>query len=157
MIGNSDDLVVKTVSLSGLAPGESETVSVDVQLPVDLLNSRALADDLPNLGTDYVSNSFDVVGLVIDSTSSVDELINSNNMNQGSGIDSDDITYFPWDIDGNGLVTPTDSIFVTNRLGQSVNNENALADFDGIGLITPTDEIAAINRLGYSINRSVFE
>ncbi|NBD31953.1 MAG: hypothetical protein GVY17_03005, partial [Cyanobacteria bacterium] len=69
----------------------------------------------------------------------------------------DDITYFPWDIDGSGQVTPSDAIFVINRLGQTANAENALADFDGSGEITPTDSIAAINRLGYSINSEVIE
>ena len=125
-----------------LLTGESVSENLSVQLPTDILNNRALADDAPNLGADYVSNNADYVGIRI---------------SDGDVLAIDDITYFPWDIDGNGLVTPTDSIFVINRLGQSVNSENALADLDGNGLITPTDAIAAINRLGYSINSNVFE
>jgi hypothetical protein len=66
------------------------------------------------------------------------------------------ITYFPWDIDGSGQVTPSDAIYVINRLGQTTTPENALADFDGSGQITPSDAIAAINRLGYAVNPTIF-
>ena len=157
IIGNADDLEIDTVTISGLGSGESQTLSVDVQLPVDVLNSLALADDPANLGSGYISNSFDVVGLTIDAVNSVEELNEANNFNLGKGIDKDDVTYFPWDIDGNGIVTPADAIFVINRLGQAGTGEAALADFDGSGQITPTDAIAAINRLGYNINASVME
>ena len=149
--------MVETISFSGLEANAQLTHSGAIQLPLEVLNSRAQTDDLTGLSNDYVSSSYDYVGIVIDPDNLLGETQTADNYNQGKGIDKDDITYFPWDIDSNGLVTPTDSIFAVNRLGQSVTNDNALADFDGSGLITPTDAIAAINRLGYSINPTVFE
>jgi hypothetical protein len=78
----------------------------------------------------------------------------NNNRDQGDGVDKDDVTYFPWDIDDDGQVTSVDAIFVINRIGQVVDAGNALADFDGDGQISSTDAIAVINRLGYVRNES---
>jgi hypothetical protein len=156
-IGNADDLIVGTVSFPGLGAGQQLTHSEMMQLPQDILNSRAQADDPPGLGSNYVSGSTDVVGIVIDPDGLVSETQAGDNFNQGQGIDKDDITYFPWDVDGSGQVTPSDAIYVINRLGQTTTPENALADFDGNGQITPSDAIAAINRLGYRINPQVIE
>jgi hypothetical protein len=157
VIGNADDEVVDTLTISELPAGDSLTGTVDVQLPIDALNANALAEDPTGQATGYISNNLDYVGLVIDSGNAVFESDEANNFNQGKGIDKDDITYFPWDIDSSGQVTPSDAIFVINRLGQTTNSNNALADFDGSGQITPSDAIAAINRLGYSIYESVFD
>jgi hypothetical protein len=142
IIGNSDDQTVGAYTLTDFLVGEQITDGLLVQLPRDLLNSRAQAEDLPGLGSDYVSSSADYIGLM----TNIGELLNI-----------DDFTYFPWDIDGSGQVTPSDAIYVINRLGQTTTPENALADFDGSGQITPTDAIAAINRLGYRINEEVIE
>ena len=154
-LGNDDDVIVGTFNISAIAPGDTLARTVDVQLPVALLNERALADDLPGQGSDYVSTSANFLGVQIDPENVVAESNEENNTNGTKGIGLDDVTYFPWDIDGNGLVTPTDAIFAINRLGETVDETNALADFDGNGVITPTDAIAAINRLGYSINPAV--
>jgi Ca2+-binding RTX toxin-like protein len=142
IIGNSDDLTVVSQNIPDILIGSNPTKSLTVQLPIDLLNSRAQADDAPNLGANYVSNNVDYIGLTI---------------NGGEVLAIDAITYFPWDIDANGKVTPSDAIFVINRLGQTTTSENALADFDGSGQITPSDAIEVINRLGYSINPTVIE
>jgi RHS repeat-associated protein len=141
IIGNGDDQIVGTQTIAELLAGESITNTLTVQMPVDLLNSRAQAEDPPGQGSGYVSNNVDHLALV---TSSGDVLA------------SDDITYFPWDIDGSGQVTPSDAIYVINRLGQATTPENALADFDGSGQITPSDAISVINRLGYAVNPTVF-
>ena len=157
IIGNADDLTVRTLSIGGLSAGGSVMRSLNLQLPIDVLNRNALAEDAPNLGAGYQSQNRDFLGIVVDAGNDVVESNETNNQNQGKGIDTEDVTYFPWDIDGNGQVTPTDAIFAINRLGQNANGINAKADFDGNGVITPTDAIAAINRLGYAINTSVFE
>jgi len=130
-IGNEDDVVVHTVSLRGLAEGEAWTESVDVQLPVARLYDRAAAEDPPELGNGYASTSFDLVGIAIDPNNAVDELDETNNVNEGNGVDSDAVTYFPWDVDDNLTVTPTDAMFLINRLLQSVPPPDYRADLNG--------------------------
>jgi RHS repeat-associated protein len=142
IIGNADDQVVGSHTMTDLLTGLSVTDSLTVQLPQDLLNSRAQADDPPGMGNGHVSSSTDMLALVTPT---------------GDVLAIDDITYFPWDIDGNGQVTPSDAIYVINRLGQTTTVDNAWADFDGSGQITPSDAIASINRLGYSLNVGVVE
>ncbi|MEN8444657.1 MAG: SdrD B-like domain-containing protein, partial [Cyanobacteria bacterium J06555_13] len=154
-LGNDDDIVIRTVDVVRVDPGDPLTRTVTVQLPLDVLNTRALSDDLPEAGLDYISKSTDFLGLRIDSTNSIAETNEENNINSIKGRGLDDVTYFPWDIDDNGLITPTDAAFAINRIGQSRTADNALADFDGNQLITPTDAIAAINRIGYRINPEV--
>ena len=141
-IGDEDDVIVGNHAVKDFLTGESIEETLSIQLPIDQLNSRALLADAPNLESGYISNNIDYIGIL---------------SGDGDVLAIDDITYFPWDIDGSGQVTPSDAIYVINRLGQSVTSDNALADFDGSGVITPSDAIAAINRLGYSINSSVFE
>ena len=155
MLGNEDDIVINTLDFGPLGAGESVDYTGLAELPLDVLNNRALVDDVTGLETGHVSSSFDYVGIMIN----VDTLTGDtqNAIAQGKGIDRDDITYFPWDLDNNGVITPTDAIFVINRLGQITDESNALADFDGDGLIEPTDAISAVNRLGYTINPNVFE
>jgi hypothetical protein len=162
ILGNEDDQIISEVDYTGLDSQEAISDSFAVQLPLstdDLtgLNDRALVDDGPGMGDGYVSVNQNYIGIVIDAEDSVFETNELNNAMQGKGIDMDDITYFPWDIDSSGLVTPTDAIYVINRLGQSTSSDNKLADFDGSGSITPTDAISAINRLGYGINSDVIE
>ena len=157
IIGNADDILVDTFTINSLTSGQQTTQTKTVQLSRDLLNSRAQADDLTGLGNDHISASFDYLGIVIDPNNQLDDEITPDDALQAKGINKDDITYFPWDIDGNGLITPTDTIFVINRLGQSVPAADIRADFDGNGVITPTDAITSINRLGYAINPNVFE
>lgn len=159
IIGNDDDIVVETLSFANIGAGAEVTYRDTIQLPLDILNSRAINDDITGLGVDHVSTSYDYVGIIINPDNLTGEMQTDNNYNQGKGIDKDDITYFPWDIDNNGEITPTDAIYVVNRLGQGESTPlvDPLADFDGNGIVTPTDAIAAINRLGYSINSNVFE
>ena len=154
IIGNEDDLIVATISIGDLASGGEIEQSISVQLSRELLNSRAQADDITGLGNEYVSGSYDYLGILINPDSESNAI---PDVAFQKGISTDDITYFPWDIDGNGLVTPTDAIFAINRLGQSTPNADIRADFDGNGLITPTDAISSINRLGYGINQRVLD
>ena len=155
ILGNGEDLVVRTISIAGLAAGETLSQTVSLQLPLGQLNANAIAEDPVGQPSGYVSLNRDFLGVVIDPENAIIEANEANNQNQGKGQDKDDVAYFPWDTDDNGQVTPTDAIFVINRLGQTVDESNAKADFDGNGLITPTDAISVINRLGYSINSEV--
>ncbi len=58
------------------------------------------------------------------------------------------INPFPWDINADEIVTPTDVIFIINRLGQAVNNNNQLADVNGDQIINQADAIANSEHLG---------
>jgi RHS repeat-associated protein len=142
LIGNGDDQTVGTYIVTNLLAGELVADGLLVQLPQNVLNSRAQADDSPGMGANHVSSSYDMMALVTPA---------------GDVLAIDDITYFPWDLDDSGQVTPSDAIYIINRLGQTTTADNALADCDGSGQITPSDAIAAINRLGYRINTNVIE
>jgi hypothetical protein len=157
VIGDSDDVVIRTLNYSGLAGGASFVDTVDVQLDVGTLASRAKIEDpvLPSLGT--VSSSFEFVGIVVDPLDDIVELDESNNRNQGKGVDKDDVTYFAWDYNDDGGVNALDSVFVFNRLGELTPPGDERADIDGNGGVTPLDFIAVFNRLGYLINGSVIE
>ena len=156
IIGNGDDVIVDVLTLGGLTSGESLSRNVTVQLSREGLNSRAQADDVTGLGEGYVSTSRDYIGILIDPNNLLAPGSTSAPQD-ATGIDKDDVTYFPWDVDNDGTVTLDDIDFVVNRLGQTVPPAEALADFDGNGLVTATDSLSAINRLGYEINSSVFE
>ena len=133
ILGNEDDQTLQTITLPGLSVGELLTRTVELQLPLAQLNTNALDEDAVGQPTGYVSLNKDFVGLVIDAENAITELSETNNQGQGKGRDLDDVTYFPWDIDGNGQITPTDAVFVINRLGETVDETNAAADFDGNG------------------------
>ncbi|MCA9126086.1 MAG: hypothetical protein KDB22_03335 [Planctomycetales bacterium] len=149
VIGNSDDIVVATESFLSLAAGASASrQSLPIQLDRNELFERAKVETPANQEAGFQSTEFERLAIVIDPSNAVVESNESNNFGLGLGIDSANITYFPWDINGNGQVTPTDVIYILNRLGQS----DELADLNGNGLVTPTEAISAINRLGYQRN-----
>ena len=155
VIGNGDDVVLTSQSLVSLGAGQSETWNLNIQLDVPTLFVQALADDPPGQNAGYTSVNSQTLGIVIDPSNAIAEDDESNNFGLGKRIDQDDFTFFPWDRDNDGLVTSVDAIYAINRLGQTVDSTNELADFDGDGLITSTDAISAINRLGYEINGAV--
>ncbi len=125
---------------------ETNFRSVEVELPLDLLRTRAETEDSAGLGIDYQTQHVDYLGVIIDPENFVGEADEDNNVN------FNDITYAPWDINGSGRVTPTDVITVINSLGESVGSGNSLADIDGNGIIESGDALAVIDRLGYTIN-----
>jgi len=154
IIGNADDVVLQTLSFAGLAAGQTVSQSEALQLDVGRLNTHALQDNPSGLGMGHRSTSFDFVGLKIDSTGAVAESNERNNTDQGQDIDMDNIVYFPWDLNDTGRVTPTDLIYVINRLNETVQPTDpaAVADLNGDGVITATEAMAGINRVGYEIN-----
>ena len=131
-----------------------------MQLDIGELHARALRDAPVGQSPGFVSRESDIIAVVIDPNDFIAESDESNNHSQGLGVDWDDLTYFPWDNDRNGVISPTDAIFVNNRIGlspaacllSSNPNCDALADSDGNGFVTPTDALRVINRLGYAIH-----
>ena len=117
LLGNSDDVVVGTVNVDSLQAGGTLSRTVSVQVPVNLLNERSLLDDPPNQGSGYISSSADFLGIRLDPNNAVAESNETNNIINTKGIGLDDITYFPWDLDGSGQVTPTDAIFAIQPFG----------------------------------------
>ncbi len=155
VIGNGDDTPVTTFAITDIPAGGMASGSLELSLDIDVIFPRALADDAVGAGGG-VSTSRDFVGLVIDVNADVAESDETNNSDQGKGVDSDDFTFFPWDMNpADGDVTPTDAVFVINRIGESTTVENASADVNGDGAVTATDAIHVINRLGYVINGEV--
>ena len=149
---DSEDEVVATLSYNqGLEPMASESQTLQIELPLDLLASRADHEDPAGLGVDYQSQHRDYLGAIIDS----EQLVGESNEDNNTSFDH--ITYFPWDLDESGVVTPADVIFVLNRLGETRREENAQADFDLDNSISSRDAFAVIERLGYAINSSVIE
>jgi hypothetical protein len=157
LIGDEDDLVVDTLDLNALPAGEAATGTLVLDLPRDVLNDWAEADDPPGGGAGYQCTNVEWIGLVLDPDDLIEETDEDNNIGQEKGTGKDHVTYFPWDIDHSAVVTPTDAIFAINRLGDSGPEMDGRADFDGNGVVTPTDAIAVINRLGYEMNTDVVE
>ena len=157
IIGNADDRPVTTLSLAPLPAGDAAAGTVALELDKATLNEWALEDDPTGQGAGHRSTNAEWLGLVVDPENLIEESNEDNNTSQDRGVGKDDITYFPWDIDDSELVTPTDAIYVINRLGEEVPPADGRADPDGSGVVTPTDAIAVINRLGYEMNTGVVE
>ena len=157
VIGNGDDRVVTTLELEGLAAGETAEGTVILDLDKSVLNEWAQEDDPAGVGSGHRSANREWIGLVVDPDDLIEETNERNNVRQRRRVGKDHITYFPWDLDDSHVVTPTDAIFVINRLGQEAPDVDGRADLDGNGVVTPTDAIGVINRLGYEMNTDVVE
>ena len=157
VIGNGDDRVVTTLELEGLAAGETAEGTVILDLDKSVLNEWAQEDDPAGVGSGHRSANREWIGLVVDPDDLIEETNERNNVRQRRRVGKDHITYFPWDLDDSHVVTPTDAIFVINRLGQEAPDVDGRADLDGNGVVTPTDAISVINRLGYEMNTDVVE
>ena len=148
IIGNDDDIVIETLEFpDGLNPGEIVNWEFDTADLRSLLYEHALAQDAPGLGIGHLSGDVIHIGLQVDATGDILE----SNLSNNTAVD--DVTYFPWDTDGNGTVTPADVGYIVNRLG----NADPIADLDGNGTVTPTEVVATLNRIGYVRNDSVIE
>lgn len=54
----------------------------------------------------------------------------------------------PFDVNGDGFISPVDAALVINRVGDPVTNSNRFADVDNDGDIDGNDVQAVLNRLG---------
>ena len=153
IIGNADDQVVASTNILGLSAGDSFAGTISVELDRAELFSRSVRDNAPGAMGTFNSTEADLLGINIDPANAVIESEEANNFGQDKNVFTDDVTYFPWDTNRSGFVTPTDALYVINRL----SGTDSLADLDGNGVVSPSDAIAAINRLGYVANSSVIE
>ena len=153
VVGDADDVFVagSTSSFSGLAQGAAVTRTISVQMDLELLYQHAHDSDAPGqaVGTESldVSNLF----LIVDSGNSVTEADETNNSGQGHLIDSDDITYFPWDKNGNGTIEPLEALGSI----QSIGSSDSINDFDGNTIVTPLEALGTLQRIGYERDNSV--
>ena len=133
--------------------GTTGSLSTQVQLPRDVLYERALADDPRAAAFGTSSTSAEWLHLSIEPESSEGDSLVLNNTR------SDAITYFPWDVDGNGKVSMADAIEMVNRIGQAPASEQGqtqLHDLNGDLRIDQTEVMAVVERVGLSINKDVF-
>ncbi len=155
IIGNGDDVIIPgtTRTITGLSVGAFDNQSIDVQLDRVQLFALANAADPVGQGVGYQSQEVERIGLVIDVNDAVVELNEMNNSNQGLGLDADDVTYFPWDRDGDGQVTPLDALAMMQALGTF----DLLSDLDGDGVVTTGEVMGVLRRLGYLRNGGIVE
>ncbi|MEZ6125940.1 MAG: Ig-like domain-containing protein [Planctomycetaceae bacterium] len=147
VIGDADDVLLPDgiVSVGSLAAGESEVLNKQLQLDPAMLVNRSNAADPAGQPLGAVSQEFSLFYLVVDVFNNVSERVEGNNHGQGHLIDSDDVTFFPWDTNGDGVVAPLDALGAI----QSIGTANATYDFDGNGVVTPLEALSAIQRIGY--------
>ncbi len=157
IIGNGESgeevVVGSLVAFGGLAAGASETRTVLLHLDRQTLFGWANADNPIGQGVGFVSPESQTLGLVVDVNNSVAESNEGNNSNQGQGIDTDNITYFPWDLDGDGQITPVEALALVHAIG--TNDPDA--DLDGDGMVSSLEALGTIQRIGYIRNDSVIE
>ena len=127
-------------------------INTSVQLPRDLLYAHALDEDPlhPEFGT--ISNSADWLFLQVESESAEGDSLALNNTR------SDAITYFPWDVDGNGKVTMSDAIEMVNRIGAATPSPDGFTlihDLNGDQSIDQLETMAVSQRIGLAINTNI--
>lgn len=122
---------------------QTETVS----LPRDLLYAQALASDPASQGTGTQSQDIGYVCVF-----GYDDLVD---LDDGNALDSvmaisgpETITYFPFDADSDGAVTPLDA----NNFIRELGSTNTTYDMDGNGVVTPSEVVNVLLRLGYLRN-----
>ena len=153
IVGDADDVVVagSVVNIAGLTVGAVDTRTISVQLDQAALYDHAIASTPAGQPVGTTSLETSHLFLVIDIGNDVAEANENNNSGQGQLIDSDDITYFPWDKNGDGTVTPLEALSTI----QSIGTTDAASDLDGNGIVTPLEALSAIQRIGYVRNSSV--
>ena len=68
-----------------------------------------------------------------------------------------EVTYFPWDIDGNGRVTSVDAITMVNNIGDAplVNGVTSIYDLNGDGIVDQIEVMDIVQRIGLQVNNDV--
>lgn len=160
IIGNGDDLTVKTIPVDRLEAGERREIEFDVQLDRATLFSRSLREDRPEPGLADVKQSSmrELLAAVVDSDvrPTMPESAESSTAEYNGHtlrMNSDDFTVLHMDVNGDGIVTPRDSAAVINSIGDSDSEH----DLNGDGLVTPRDAVFVLNRIGYAVNESVID
>jgi hypothetical protein len=100
-----------------------------------------------------VSTEVSYLLLIVDGADAVAEEDETNNSGVGHLSDSDDITSFPWDTDGDGTIKPLEVLHIV----RSVGTNDLVADPDKDGLVTPLEALHGLQRIGFLRNDSVIE
>lgn len=147
ILGDEDDVVVSgsEATFTGVDGLSSESQTISLQLDQSALYANAMTADAPGQSVGAVSADASRLFLVIDVTNTVTESNETNNSGVDHLIDSDDITYFPWDKNDNGTVEPLEAITSIQAIGTS----DSASDFDGNGIVTPLEALSAVKRIGY--------
>lgn len=152
---NANDVEVATFTIPALSVGASHTDSPLVSLPPENLFNNALSDDAASLinqqNLNYTSQNIDVLCLLVPDFATPANL----DVVQATGApNSDDITYFPWDVLGDDeTITPLEALGAIQTLGRDSDSH----DYDLNGVVTPTEALSIILRQGYERNTSVDE
>lgn len=148
IIGDADDRVVPgtTQTFTGLAAGAvSPERTVNVKLDQAALYALATAATPTGQPVGTVSVESSHLFLVVDANDDVSEIDETNNSGIGHLVDSDDVVYFPWDKNSNGVVEPIEALTSLQAIGTT----DAASDFDGNGIVSPLEALSAIQRIGY--------
>ena len=153
VIGDADDFVVadSVQAFPSLAAAASVSRTILLNLDKVRLYAHAVAANPAGNPVETVSTEASRLFLVADINNTVTESNESNNSGVGQLVDSDDITWFPWDKNGNGTVEPLEALSSIQAIGTS----DVFGDFDGNGVVTPLEALSAIQRIGYVRNNSV--
>ncbi|MEZ6124279.1 MAG: FG-GAP-like repeat-containing protein [Planctomycetaceae bacterium] len=151
--GDGDDVAIPStvITIPGLAAGASTTRTVAVQLDVAALYAHSVATTPPGQPVGTIAGDLSWLFLVIDAADAVFETDETNNAGINHLASSDDIIYFPWDTNSDGVVTPLEALATIQAIGTSTASE----DMDGNGVVTPLEALSTIQRIGYVIDSSV--
>ncbi len=144
---SADDVLLGSISYDFV--DGSTTVSAMLDVPRALLWQNAANAD--QTGPDSISQ--EVAYLCVGFTDAINSEGLLLNAESGKLRVADDITYFPWDANSDGAITPVDAIGAINAL----NTANSNYDFDGNGIVTPNEAISTLLRLGELRNGAVME
>lgn len=156
IVGDSDDVVVpnsEVLFTSGLAAGEIADRTVRLELDPAMSFMDAASADPFGVPVGAMSTEASQLFLIVDSGHAVVEEDESNNSGIGKLTDSDDITYFPSDTNGDGVVTPLEVLDIVRAVG----TDAVEADFDRDGLVTALEALYGLQRIGARINGTVIE
>lgn len=150
IVGDDDDMVVpgSEASFSALAAGDTVSRTVTAKLDKSALLSHSLAVDPSGGVVGTISQDVSYLFVVVDSADTVVESDETNNAAINQGVSSDDVTYFAWDQNGNGVVEPLEALSSVQSVGQS----NPAADLNGDGLVSPFEALSSLQRIGYVRN-----
>lgn len=155
ILGNGDDQIVSGTeqNFPGLSPGETETRRLEVRLNRQQLYAHAKSADPPGEVTGTASQEIGYLLVIVDVGNEVAEANETNNSGFVKGKQADDFTYFPWDLDGNGVVTPRDA----RRMISSIGSRDFQKDLNGDGVVTALEALDVLQRIGYRRNNVVSE
>ncbi|MEZ6125840.1 MAG: CARDB domain-containing protein [Planctomycetaceae bacterium] len=147
IIGDGDDVLLPETlqTFTGLNAGTDESRTVTAVIGRSALFSQALLANPAGQPVGTVSQLPGHLFLIVDSTNAVIEIDETNNSGTGPLIDSDIVSYFPWDTNGNGTIEPLEALAAIQAIGTAA----ALQDYDGNGIVTPLEALSAIQRIGY--------